>query len=96
MSIQRSWLISCPMIALGKICGTMPTPGSFVAGSMNGGSGCGRSGTMPTPGFQTCALPIWDDADAWFSGFRFYEGRKGVGQVGHDVVPLFWYVFFFE
>ena len=46
MFIQRSWLISWPMISFGKISGTMPTPGSFVAGSMNGGSGCGRSGTM--------------------------------------------------
>ena len=34
------------MIALGKILGTMPTPGLPVSASMKGGSGCGRSGTM--------------------------------------------------
>ena len=46
MFIQRSWLISWPIISLGKILGTMPTPGCFVSTSMKGGSGCGRSGTM--------------------------------------------------
>src|SRR5450759_819668 len=34
------------MISLGKILGTIPTPGCFVSASMNGGSGFGRSGTM--------------------------------------------------
>ncbi len=39
---------------------------------------------------------LGDDADAWLFSRHIYEGWERMRQVGHDVVPLFWYVVFFE
>src|SRR4030043_61431 len=46
MFIHLSVLISWAKICLGNILGIIPSPGSLVVGSIGGGRGLGRSGSM--------------------------------------------------
>ena len=75
MSIHLSELISWAIISFGNINGTIPGPGCFLSGSMKGGMGFGRSGSIEYHFFGMLSSSKAILVSTVSTPYAFHEGK---------------------